>query len=74
MSSPTDWRPIETAPKDDSVVLLYGNGWTTMGWWDADCEAWEDDRVPEYSAACVWTPTHWMPLPPSPTILQTGGK
>lgn len=53
------WQPIETAPKDGTIVDLYHK---TMGrivdtWWDDDCwiSTLENDEA--Y--------THWM-LPPAP--------
>ena len=65
----TEWQPIETAPRDGTVIWCYekyGLGWPHaikfasydewQGWIYADemmC-----DYVPE--------PTHWMPLPAPP--------
>jgi hypothetical protein len=60
------WQPIETAPKDQAVVLwvprryphvVIGEHWAhsdelTWGWWT------QSSRV---------EPTHWMPLPLPPT-------
>lgn len=73
----SDWQPIETAPKDETQVLL----WVPARPWDAACavvgefsgvgrprwreaniDGWEWDG-PLAEAA----PTHWMPLPPPPT-------
>lgn len=70
--SPEPWRPIETAPKDGTNVLLWWPFWCpnrpTIGWfgykgiqqWIAP-EALEGDGDP---------PTHWMPLP-APPMAQT---
>jgi hypothetical protein len=60
------WLPIESAPKDETEVLLgHSDGsqivsfWRTStnpkrtGWVDADLEV-------------IYWPTHWMPLPAAP--------
>lgn len=63
------WLPIETAPKDGTLVLLWQKGhpqfvgeyvidrWWTEAEWANDCERL---RPPECD------PTHWQPLPPPP--------
>jgi len=63
-----EWEPIETAPKDGTVVLIamrndYGAGAFSVrsGWWmNTGCR-------PDWSC-CISSqkPTHWMPLPPLP--------
>lgn len=70
------WQPIETAPKDGTLLLLWercedepfiGSWWDKWGRWvastthyDTDGNACVIDRV--YSDGV----THWMPLPPTP--------
>lgn len=61
------WRPIETAPKDGTpLLLLWPDAAEKMAvmWWDDYCGGWmgyydgiNPGRMP---------PTHWMPLPPPP--------
>lgn len=73
----TDWQPIETAPKDGTVVLVVGDrghscaqwrreGWDTGSGWHATVEGQEcldgDDR---YGLKRL-SPTHWMPIPSPP--------
>jgi len=55
------WQPIETAPKDDTEVLvLCGDGGIVIGcfaggmWWIE--QTYYEERKP----------THWMPLPEVP--------
>jgi hypothetical protein len=65
MEIPMEWQPIETAPKDGTLILgvkfdtdgqpwLAAFEWIIAGIWDA--YQWEVD----------WEPTHWMPLPAPP--------
>lgn len=67
----SEWRPIETAPKDGTWVLVCGNGWDVqMAWfalnrrinkayWKNSLE-WDDYDLADKH------PTHWMPLPEPP--------
>lgn len=65
----TDWRPIETAPKDGSPMWLYypeayKNDRQVVGWWV------DDIREPRWMDHCdahdFIQPTHWQPLPEPP--------
>ena len=63
------WRPIETAPKDKSNIVLLRQpcGSIANGFWLAEAYAG--------NGAWIWpyvhkTPTHWMPLPPPPTSAE----
>ena len=55
----SEWQPIETAPKDESIILVYSteDGWAVATWNDGNW--WTDGGWSHY-------PTHWMPLPPAP--------
>jgi len=61
------WRPIETAPKDESSILLWdedhGAG---VCLWDKELQRWikwwHPYDGPQYAAKA----THWMPLPHDP--------
>lgn len=75
-----EWRPIETAPKDGTVILV----WTTTridphdvefiarrGMEHADLAQishWDDEDPSDqfWSLDTMGKPTHWMPLPRGP--------
>lgn len=77
---PSGWMPIETAPKDNTVIRLYAQG---GGFYDADfnpsgsvegfwcdgewCGAFWDPQQDTWFRRDGIVPTHWMPLPPAPT-------
>lgn len=69
------WKPIESAPKDGTVVL----GWPCTGRYNRDYPApmvWERGDEAWFFAAADYgefynvnnsdAPTHWMPLPTPP--------
>lgn len=69
------WQPIETAPKDESWVLLYFG--KSLGAFEAENMAlgfWSDEHADWFgseAASCSLAsggagPTHWMPLPKPP--------
>ena len=67
------WRPIETAPKDGTEILLYCPEWDTpyLGAWghaeDSILDGWmSPDVLPLKWTELVESPTHWMPLPAPP--------
>lgn len=58
-------RPIETAPKDGTRLLLFYEGvWVAASWWKSQ-EQWMDDDF-NYSLSRSEL-THWLPMPPDPT-------
>lgn len=60
------WRPIETAPKDGTRILLAsGSGLVFTGWWDADPDDHDNDGWVD-DAEVWWEPHHWRPLPAAP--------
>lgn len=68
-----NWLPIETAPKDETEILLYGrlHGDEHMrsGFWgsEPDDGNWYDHEAASHSLPALgFAPTHWMPLPEAP--------
>lgn len=69
----SEWRPIKTASKDATKIIVYGKPIDPFGrpfpsrvhiaWWEAENHRW----IPESMAA--WTePSHWVPLPEPPNV------
>lgn len=59
-----EWQPIETAPKD-TTVLLYGAKRLEMCvGMNHSRDGWVTDTTSEWLS--MYTPTHWMPLPEPP--------
>ncbi len=74
-----EWRPIETAPRDGTYVLVFG---LRGDWWPG--EGFQPRGTPEVTIASCgdakrdrwemiedgpvrdFLPTHWMPLPAPP--------
>lgn len=55
------WRPIATAPRDGSDVLLWAGRDCHVGYWSI--VGWAD----VWAGECPWIdPSHWMPLPQPP--------
>jgi hypothetical protein len=75
----TGWQSIETAPKDETFVLLYFppgmEPWQAeadgmvLGFWSEEYADWFHSEAAGNSltARGAAQPTHWMPLPEPPT-------
>jgi len=65
----SDWQPIETAPKDGTVMLFSEALGVVSGmWWGKfDGEGPWGDSDGRFSLRPDEQPTHWMPLPSPPT-------
>jgi hypothetical protein len=69
-----DWQPIETAPKDGTAVLVFGERYSTPNGTPGIAVArWYEDGFPPQTwwgtagnSLVVQCPSHWMPLPPPP--------
>lgn len=55
------WQPIETVPKDDTVVIMTDGEKQWVGWTDG--EFWSVETTWPVSETMNREPTHWMPLP-----------
>ena len=70
------WQPIETAPKDGSMVLLSDGTYVDAGFYHDGSGCYghrggagffcEEDRG-NLLTASNFQATHWMPLPPPPS-------
>jgi hypothetical protein len=61
---PAQWQPIETAPKDGTEILVFGESGVATDSWSPGCYVSETE-----DAEAGWSMlghTHWMPLPPAP--------
>lgn len=81
----TEWKPIETAPKDGTPILLldrsahYGREPKGVAWLVATWRAYEsrDCRHPGgswdafYGPCSASNPTHWMGIPGDPSVNST---
>lgn len=74
------WEPIETAPKDQDI-LLYGWDQMLVGYWEPstapdlvahDGHRWAGSewcwKAVEGGTLHKDAVTHWMPLPPAPEV------
>ena len=67
----TQWRTIDSAPKDGSKILLWAWGKVAIGEWDMQPHHSQPRPYWTYDNRPVTTcrghpPTHWRPLPPPP--------
>ena len=67
------WRPIETAPKDGTEIILSREARVTSGLWfdmggdDEGAEGWSGWVSQDGGFSEEHPPTNWMPLPEPPT-------
>ena len=65
------WRPIETAPRDGTPVLVWVRWQNTpagpaIAEWDLRRESWKRAGIARPIAPTIVT--HWLPLPGSPSL------
>ena len=71
-----EWQPIETAPKDETTILVYGCWEGELHGRDDEPDVWKASYFygtwsiegGEYYSQRVINPTHWMPLPLPPNV------
>lgn len=58
------WRPIDTAPKDGTTILVSAGGFVYAVAWDDDADWWvvDDNKNGPYRLREA-PPTEWMPAP-----------
>jgi hypothetical protein len=59
----SEWQPIETAPRDGTVVLLCCKEWIITGAIHQGINAWVNNGPNYCQIPSDEQPTHWMPLP-----------
>lgn len=60
------WQPIETAPRDKTVILAAHSQAALTVWWDNDVHGWVDGETNSYDELLTFPVTHWRQLPPLP--------
>ncbi len=55
----SQWRPIESAPRDGTVIIVHGG----VAYWNPAFQCWFSCMA---QRPIQWKLTHWMPLPPPP--------
>ena len=72
------WRPISTAPKDGALIVLGARNGVWLGKYRPVYQSGYRPENPwssillnhDHMAERYTRPTHWMPLPPSPTSAE----
>lgn len=65
------WKPIETAPKDGTAILVSEGRFCYCVEWIEEFDWWavDDNKLGPFRLRGA-APTHWMPLPPAPAIKE----
>jgi hypothetical protein len=61
----TEWQPIETAPKDDTIILVVWLNRVQMAWWNESFHQWQEYPDGDFAIDDDEL-THWMKLPELP--------
>jgi len=72
----TEWQPLETAPRDGTIILLACGDVVSLAFWHQTYD--ETKRKATAGWAAIWSScpqaepltkaTHWVPLPVPPTL------
>lgn len=62
----SEWKPIETAPKDESHILVSDGKYVEKAYFDNELEKWIEAWDGDVDFHDLIHPTHWMPLPKPP--------
>jgi hypothetical protein len=67
------WQPIETAPKDGTIILAGHETSVFDAYWDEREGGWADGATCGYDDDLItYSPTHWIPLPAPPSLPADG--
>ena len=69
-----EWQPIETAPNDDRIVMVYFGPEQSLDGYVAVGHFFQYDVMPKRLPTgwpSIIQPTHWMPLPAPPQVAST---
>ena len=66
------WRPIESAPRDEDILVTNGTAVGEAHWYEQGF-FWAHCHPTDSYDGMVWLPTHWMPLP-QPSAPDTKGE
>ena len=65
----TEWRPIESAPRDYTQILVYCSHGQYVASWEVDCDWWGVDENKHGPFPLRGEePSHWLPLPAAPSV------
>jgi hypothetical protein len=78
MDDAQGWRPIETAPKDGTMVDLWcrathGRDMRITDMWWIERGIWRSGRRDPFKEEMATRATHWRPIPAPPEVAPLGG-